>query len=175
MRVSVLSLLRPLRLSLSLSLRRFSRSALSSSFLFVFDRLIHPLRQSLPVVVVHPSPLAVTFSRSVPLPPTAAGVYNDSSWWDDTGSEVRTAEPDVHSMESLSSSGTAVLRGGYTRPHVAHSPRARGKSAPSEQRPPAPAFARTRLAREQLAWKALDFSGRGALYESAALRGKLIV
>lgn len=44
-------------------------------------------------------------ARRLALSPPRQGVYNDSSWWDDTGSEVRTAEPDVHSMESLSSTG----------------------------------------------------------------------
>lgn len=76
-----------------------------------------------PLDVARPLPLAIQLSHSIalaialrgrlfiplrssscPLSPRQ-GVYNDSSWWDDTGSEVRTAEPDVHSMESLSSTG----------------------------------------------------------------------
>lgn len=57
-----------------------------------------------PLLFVHPSPPAVS------LPPIADNVYNDSSWWDDTGSEVRTAEPDVHSMESSSSTGAVAPR-----------------------------------------------------------------
>lgn len=43
-------------------------------------------------------------------PSPTGGVYNDFSlarWWDDTGSEVRTAEPNVHSMESLSCFSTS--------------------------------------------------------------------
>lgn len=30
---------------------------------------------------------------SLRLAPTAGSICNDSSWWDDTGSEVKTAEP----------------------------------------------------------------------------------
>lgn len=155
----------PLSLFCSLAVS-FCLSFYSLLILLLLNRLIHPLRQSLPVVAVHPSSLTVTFSHS--LSPTAANVYNDFSWWDDTGSEVRTAEPDVHSMESLSS-GATVLR--WLRVYTSFTLLARRKSAPFEQLTPAPAFARTRVAREQLAWKA---RAEERIYESAMLGGKLI-
>lgn len=175
MRVSVLGPFCDLSASLSLwvfsPLSPFFSVFRSSLFFFFFFSTVSFTRSGnhSPLSLFIPL-LAVTFSRS--LSPTAAGVYNDSSWWDDTGSEVRTAEPDVHSMESLSS-GTAVLR--WLHVCTSLTLLARGKSAPFEQRTPAPAFARTRVAREQFAWKARaeDFSRPRRGY-TKVLCGKLI-
>lgn len=78
------------------------------------------------------------------------GVYNDSSWWDDTGSEVRTAEPDVHSMESLSSAGK---RGSSLKEVAIHARTRRSFQHEGRKigflRPARSAFAWTRVTREQ--------------------------
>jgi len=89
--------------------------------------------------------------------------YNDSSWWDDTGSEVSTAEPDVRSMESSSSTGATALRW----LHVLARSRAR-KIRSSRLG----AFARTRVTREQLASKICVVSVVLASCSSTRVRGR---
>lgn len=107
---SVWSLLRPLAASLSLFATHRSLSlslSLSRSVPFRPTISFRLLRQSLPVVV--------RSSLSVSLSPTARVVYNDSSWWDDTGSEVRTAEPRRSLNGKFELRRHGLLQGGYTR------------------------------------------------------------